>query len=108
MRLEHPRSFKYNCGHSTPGREGTYLSFDIYLTASSPDEFVAALYLANVGDPKPRRDEGVPRGECYAVHSTADGAILKLVTLLRRAADGIEKGMNDGAEILTRYKPDPT
>lgn len=74
--------------HSTPGAEGTTLTFEVYLKRHTLDEVTAYLNVGTFSDDCRRADDAQAR----ATAADERKALRRLASYLRRCADAIDAG----------------
>lgn len=87
LRAEHPNPMRLHGSHATPGRDGTVLSFDVFITTWAPGEVSAKLDVSTYVRPA-----NPDRTEVSATSTDARSAIRKLASYLRRCADALDEG----------------
>lgn len=91
LRTEYPNPLVVRGSHSTPGRDGTTLAFDVLLQRDGAGEVSATLNLGTYAS-----DAKLPReARVYAVGVDERSALMRLASYLRRCADAIDAGIND-------------
>ena len=90
LRAEYPNPLIIRGSHSTPGRDGTTLSFEVFVERSGLGEVSATLAVGTYAS-----DAKVPRdARVYAVADDERSALTRLASYLRRCAEAIDAGID--------------
>lgn len=87
--------------HTTPGHDGTTLTFEVFVVRSSPDEATAYLNVGTFGDSCKHATDARTR----ATSTDERSAMRRLASYLRRCADAIDNGAAD-VLLPSREVPD--
>ncbi len=96
LRADYSPTIRVRGSHSTPGRDGTTLEFDVFLTRYAPDEVTATLDVCTHS--RSAKSEGDAKVRATATSDRA--ALRRLSSYLRRCADAID------ADIATIQLPE--
>jgi len=98
LRAIYPNPLVLHGSHSTPGDQGTTLTYDVFLVDSGMGEVSAYLDVGTYASSTPRNHD---EAQVYACAATRRDALTRLSSYLRRVADSIDAGL-EGLELPAR------
>jgi hypothetical protein len=102
LRAVYPNPLQLEGSHSTPGRDGTTLSYVVHLLRDNEDEVTAYLDVSTYG----RDATGSREARVCATADSERAALERLSSYLRRVADSLDAGLAGVRLPLATPQPD--